>query len=180
MWNVVDSKLRSYGCVPTRADRCTYVLYSKTPLISPKSSTQPPKAETDNGSYTAALDSLLDPYSGNNARGFAPCGVICLHVDDLYMVGGDEFTKRVITRLRKDFQVGSEDRNDVTFVGQRIRWINGLHKGHICVDQKLAVEELLEIKFDKSLKDNVECAPGLHTEHRSVLGQLNWLLHASY
>jgi YD repeat-containing protein len=27
-WNVVDGKLRTYGLMPTRADRCTYVLYS--------------------------------------------------------------------------------------------------------------------------------------------------------
>ena len=58
----------------------------------------------------------------------------------------------------------------MTFVGQRIRWVNGPHKGRICVDQKLAIEELVEVKFDKSLKDNVECTPGLHTEYRSVLG----------
>ena len=30
--------------------------------------------------------------------------------------------QRVLTRLRKDFQVGSEDWNDVTFTGQRSRW----------------------------------------------------------
>eukprot|EP00975_Prorocentrum_lima_P036629 7702966-Prorocentrum_lima.AAC.1 len=28
-WNRLDSALRSYGLVPTRADRCCYVLYSK-------------------------------------------------------------------------------------------------------------------------------------------------------
>ena len=35
----------------------------------------------------------------------------------------EKMEKRVRTRLRKDFQVGSEDWNDVTFSGQRIRWI---------------------------------------------------------
>ena len=30
--------------------------------------------------------------------------------------------QRVLTRLRKDFQVGSEDWNDVNFTGHRIRW----------------------------------------------------------
>ena len=28
-WNILDSALRSYGLVPTRADRCTYVYYGK-------------------------------------------------------------------------------------------------------------------------------------------------------
>ena len=27
-WNILDNALRSYGMVPTRADRCCYVLYS--------------------------------------------------------------------------------------------------------------------------------------------------------
>ena len=83
------------------------------------------------------------------------------------------------------------------FVGQRIRWVG---KGdasalqaspsapagkksvskpnkpaHICVDQKVAVDELEEVKFDKSLTDNVECDSILHTAYRSVLGQVNWL-----
>ena len=30
-FNVLDEKLRSYDLVPTRADRCTFVLYSKDP-----------------------------------------------------------------------------------------------------------------------------------------------------
>ena len=29
LWNILDSALRSYGLVPTRADRCTYVCYGK-------------------------------------------------------------------------------------------------------------------------------------------------------
>ena len=62
-WNVVDAKLRSYGCVPTRADRCTYVLYSKSARISTEASVESPKTTLDGGSYTAALDSLLDPYT---------------------------------------------------------------------------------------------------------------------
>ena len=30
-------------------------------------------------------------------------------------------------------------------------------------------------KINKSLKDNIQCNPQLHTAYRSVLGQLNWL-----
>ena len=33
-----------------------------------------------------------------------------------------EFLERVVQALRRDFQVGSEDKNDIMFVGQRIRW----------------------------------------------------------
>jgi hypothetical protein len=46
---------------------------------------------------------------------------------------------------------------------------------HILVDQQLAVDDLHEIVFEKSLKDNVACTPSLHTEYRSVLGMINWL-----
>ena len=46
---------------------------------------------------------------------------------------------------------------------------------YISCDQKLAVDAVEEIKFEKHLKDNVACNPQMHTAHRSVLGQLNWL-----
>ena len=42
-------------------------------------------------------------------------------------------------------------------------------------DQKLAVDAVEEIKFEKHLKDNIACNPHMHTDNRSVLGQLNWL-----
>ena len=42
-----------------------------------------------------------------------------------------------------DFQVGSEDRNDVTFTGQRIRWTRDPQTGqYIEVSQEKAIEEL--------------------------------------
>ena len=31
-WNILDKSLRSYGMVPTKANRCCYVLYSTQPL----------------------------------------------------------------------------------------------------------------------------------------------------
>ena len=38
---------------------------------------------------------------------------MCLHVDDLCLSGGQEFKKKVIESLKKDFAVGSEDTNDI-------------------------------------------------------------------
>ena len=55
--------------------------------------------------------------------------IINLFVDDLFGTGGNEMEERVLTRLRKDFQVGSEDWNDVTFTGQRIRWAQDSQNG---------------------------------------------------
>eukprot|EP00435_Cladocopium_sp_Y103_P003748 s2899_g1.t1 len=92
-------------------------------------------------------------------------------------MGGDKvFEDKVLTSLRKDFKVGSEDKNDVMFVGQRIKWkTHDKYGPYISVDQKLAVDAVEEVKIDKTLKDNVQCTPQLHTAYRSVLGQLNWL-----
>ena len=42
-------------------------------------------------------------------------------IDGLFGTGGTEMEQRVLARLREDFQVGSEDRNDVTITRQRIR-----------------------------------------------------------
>ena len=85
--------------------------------------------------------------------------------------------QRVLKRLRSDYNIGSEDTDDIAFVGQRIRWIkgNGATAPHIRVDQQLAVDDLHEIVFERSLKDDILCTPYLHTEYRSVLGMINWL-----
>jgi len=93
------------------------------------------------------------------------------------MVGDTEFENTVIAHLKSKFQIGSEDRNDVTFVGQRIQWKGkpGSPGSYIKVDQKVAIDELREVNFDKYLTDNVLCTPALHTEYRSVLGMINWL-----
>ena len=167
-WQIVDKALLSYDLVPTRADRCTYTLYDKT---FPRKSL--PKAETNTNIHheqqtiEQALQHLMDPVARNNAQGRKAHGFVCLHVDDLFMAGDQEFEQRVMSRIRKDFQVGSEDKNDVMFVGQRIRWRHHETSRHyISVDQKLAV---------KQLKDNISCTPAMHTAFRSVLGQLNWL-----
>ena len=77
--------------------------------------------------------------------------------------------KRVLDRIRTDFQVGSEDTDEIVFTGQRIRW-NGKT---LVVDQDMAIEELSEIQFDKSLKDEVAYNPALRIEYRSLLGSIN-------
>mgnify|MGYP000140565083 CR=1 FL=1 len=95
-------------------------------------------------------------------------------------------TELSVLAFARIFQVGSEDVNDIAFVGQRIKWISSTKKNgtksegkhvsdHIKVDQKLCIDGLTEITFDKSLKDDVSLTPSMHTEYRSVLGQLNWL-----
>ena len=118
----------------------------------------------------------MDPVSGNNAQGRSVHGVMSLHVDDLLMAGDSVFETKIMARIRKDFQVGSEDKTDCMFVGQRIQWKHDPKYGdYINVHQNVAIDELQEIHFEKDLKDDTELNPSMHTAYRSVLGQISWL-----
>ena len=64
-WNILDSALRSYGLVPTRADRCTYVYWGKQ---LPKSTPINEKKPSNTLDLEGAVDYLMDPVSGNNAK----------------------------------------------------------------------------------------------------------------
>ena len=192
-WNVLDGKLHEFGLVPTRADRCTYVLYSnKKPTTTPTKQAahsavvKPPKLELTDAlrnsssvnleAIQAAIDLLHDPITGSPAANKTVVGCVCLHVDDLFMTGNAEFHSRVVAPLRQSFAIGSEDKNSIEFVGQRIRWIDkGTKTQHICVDQSKAIEALAEMDIEKGLRDELPCSPQQHTLYRSVLGQINWL-----
>ena len=136
------------------ADRCCYVLYSETPIKkSPIPSSDRSSGNLEKQRFITkeiiddAIDLLIDPIAGSPARGKKVVGVACLHVADLFFTGGQELEKRVLENLRKDFQVGSEDKNDIVFTGQRVK----KSEKRIEVDQQLAIEELEEVPFDKSL-----------------------------
>ena len=105
-WNILDSALRSYGLAPTRADRCTYVYYGKQ---LPKPALVSEKKSSTTFDLEGAGDYLMDPVSGNNAKNRHVHGALSLHVDDLLMTGDDVFEKEIMGRLRKGFQVGSEE-----------------------------------------------------------------------
>ena len=93
-----------------------------------------------------------------------------LHVDDLLVVGGEIFEREIMAKIRKAFQVGSEDKNDCVFVGQRTQWKTDEKQGpYINVHQNVAIDELQEITFEKHLKDEVPRNPSMHTAYRSVL-----------
>ena len=84
--------------------------------------------------------------------------------------------QRVLARLRKDFQVGSEDWNDVLFTGQRIRWMKDPQSGpSIDVSEERAIAEFEEFPVEKNTKEDLHCTPTMHTRDRSLLGQINWL-----
>ena len=137
-WNIVDKALRSYGLVPTRADRCTYVLRGNLKDGSKGRHSRINGDTTSKDPHEAAIDYLLDPVSGNNAQGREVLGVVCLHVDDLCLSGGQEFKKKVIASLKRDFAVGLEDTSNIMFVGQRLQWKHkeDPNKGYISVNQQ--------------------------------------------
>jgi hypothetical protein len=175
-WNKIDAALRSYGVIPTRADRCCYVAYKTATAPKPKGiEDSRSRSATENpltmDTIEAAMDLLMDPVAGSPSKGKYVVGVICLHVDDLLIIGSKELEGIVLSRLRHEFQVGSEGKTDVVFTGQHVKRL----KDTVEVDQFRAIEELVEIEFDKALKDDVACTPALHTSYRSVLGSLNWL-----
>ena len=123
-WNKLDAALRSYDMIPTRADRCCYVLYSQT--AKPKATPERVRVSLEqDGSRQDAIDYILDPIASSPAHGKTVSGVFKVHDDDLFGAGNNEFEQRVLVRTRCDFQVGSEDWNDVEFVGQRFRWKKG-------------------------------------------------------
>ncbi|CAE7578370.1 unnamed protein product [Symbiodinium sp. CCMP2592] len=96
-----------------------------------------------------------------------------LHVDDLIISGTPEFLTWFLKKIQEHFTVGHEDKNDFTFIGQRVLWVLDAQgkKKYISIDQKLYVSELEEIVIPKHLKDADACDKELST----LLGSINWL-----
>ena len=177
-WNILDKALRSYGMIPTRADRCCYVLYEENKKENSKHH-HPLKLNSTN-SCENAVEYIIDPVTGSNAHGKRVVAILNLHVDDLFGTGGPELEEKILKRIRKDFEVGSEDWNEITYVGQRIRWKQETSKTgetcpYIAVDQDKDIDGLEEVVFNKKEPDHKKCDPGTHTAFRSALGVLNWL-----
>eukprot|EP00975_Prorocentrum_lima_P068185 12919276-Prorocentrum_lima.AAC.1 len=62
------------------------------------------------------------------------------------------------------------------FIGQRTRWIDkGKSIARIQLYQEQRTAEVGEVSFDGSLEDSVVRDADLHTQFRSVLGQIKWL-----
>ena len=86
-------------------------------------------------------------------------------MDDLFGTGGNEMEERVLTGLRKYFQVGSEVWNDVAFTGQRIRWTQDSQNGpYIEVSQDTAIDELEEITVERNTKEDLHCTPSMDAQ----------------
>ena len=69
------------------------------------------------------LEHFVDPVHGSPSKGRKTVGVMSLHVDDLIISGAPEFLTWFLKKIREHFTVGHEDKNDLTFTGQRVRWV---------------------------------------------------------
>ena len=125
--------------IPTLAGRCCYVLYSIQSRERAREHWEQRAVAQQNGTNDAFIESRERsemeaafeknaPMAGSPATGTSVAGIINLFVDGNFGTGGKEMEQRVLTRLRKDFQGGSEDWNDVAFTGERIRWTQDLPK----------------------------------------------------
>ena len=172
-WNTLDRALCSDGMVPTRADRCFYVLHStksRELTWDRKNTTQrndkgnistEPRVRTE---AAAAFEKMLDPIAGSPAKAKSVAAITSPMVDDLFGTNGTETEQRVLARLRTDFQVGSDDWNDVSFTGQRNRWTKDSQSGScIEVSQQKAIDELEEIPVERHTKEDLRCTPAMHT-----------------
>ena len=174
-WNILDKSLCCCGMVPTRADRCCYVLYQYSHVSEPGNKNNTTQwHDTDNISNTSRVRTevdatnkkMLDPIAGSPATRKTVAGIVNLFVDDLFGTGGTEMEQSVLARLCKDFQVGSEDWTDVTFTRQRIRWIKDPQSGScIEVSQQKAIDELEEIPVERNTEEDLHCVPAVHTRY---------------
>ena len=67
-WQVVDKALLSYGLVPTRADRCTYILYGERKFSTSVTKKEPQKELV----LEDALELLMNASVRNNSQGRKP------------------------------------------------------------------------------------------------------------
>ena len=123
-----------------------------------------------------AFQKTLDSAAGSPATGKSVARITHLFVDDLFGTGGNEMEQRVMSRVRQDFQIGSEDWNDVAFTRQRFRWTQDCQNGpYIEVSQNKAVDELEGFPVERNTKEDLQRTLAMHTMYRSLLGQINWL-----
>ena len=118
----LDKALRTHGMIPTRADRFCYVLYpiqsrerawehwEQKAIVQQNGTTDAFTESREQSETEAAFEKkkkTLDPIAGSPATGKSVARIINLFVGDHFGTSGNEMEQRVLTRLRKESQVGS-------------------------------------------------------------------------
>ena len=65
------------------------------------------------------MESIIEPVARSPSGNKTVNGNVCTHVDDLIFIGTDDFLSSFAGELKRSFQIGSLDENDVMFCGQR-------------------------------------------------------------
>ena len=74
-------------------------------------------------------------------QGRVVSGVSCLRFEDLFCVRNECYAD-VVSAIKLDYQIVSEDINGVMFVGQRVCWVQDKTEQYIRLDQERGMEEL--------------------------------------
>ena len=181
--------VRGYGMLPTRPDRCCYVLYSSQSrkqalehwvqgAIAQHNGTKDAFTEShERSEMEAAFEKNAGSHSWKSSNRKIRAKD---HQSILWIISLEQVEKKWndagLTRLRKDVQVGSKDWNDVAFTGQRIRWTQDSQNSPcIEVSQNKAIDELEEVPVERNTKEDLHYTPSMHTMYRGLLGQMNWL-----
>ena len=162
--NILDKALRSYGMVPTRADRCCYVLYSLQSrkqaweqwiqgAIAQQNGTKDAFTESrERSEMDAAFEKNVEP----SARSPATSNPWQESSISLWMV----FLEQVETKWNKVFW---PDLENIFKLVQRIGMMQPL-QDKVFVGHKIP-------KTGWNTKEDLHCTPSMSTMYRSLLGQ---------
>ena len=117
--------------------------------------------------------SRFDPAMFIWKKGDSLEGIVCIHVDDFCWGGSKQFEDFVISKLEKDFLVGTTDSGNFKYVGLNIKQ----EREGIRLDQENYIKSLhqIEISQRKSQRRNMNLNEEEMHQFRSVVGQLNWI-----
>ena len=120
------------------------------------------------GCKCSRLDSAVFTYHNGGLQ-----GLLMSHVDDFLWSGTEMFKTSVIDRIRKTFQISSENSTLFKYVGLQIQQC----EEGIYITQKEYANEIEEIEIAASRKTeaNQPINEDEKSALRSVIGQLNWL-----
>ena len=125
-WNRLDGFLqKELHCIPSRADRCCYVLYQPKYTVKYHALAQS-QTERPSDWLEQAVDYILDPITGSKAHNQTVLAILLIHVDDLMIAGSKSTTETLMKTVTRFFKIGSEWRNRLSFTGQKVEKKNGV------------------------------------------------------
>ena len=98
-------------------------------------------------------------------------GLVCLHVDDMYITGDESFRNEVKAPLLKIFVFGTNESDNFKFTGINFRTIN---RESILLDQDDYIQNMVEINIDKNKKAEDNLSDEEMKVFRKAIGQIQW------